>query len=164
MPIHAVFFKQVPGSKGRSSRSRKKKAGPSDRRQAIRFPMNVPVHFRIGKEHGWGEILDISSSGALFSTSRPLAVGAPVELHIGWPVLLNEKVHLNLIARGRIVRAEPGKAALKFARNEFRTCSSLFRLRASTPELRSGVATPGSAAGPDLQAVGPDHTLGRAEV
>ena len=125
--------------------------------------MNVPVHFRIGKEHGWGEILNISSGGALFTTSRQLAVAAPVELHIGWPVLLNEKVHLNLIARGRIVRAEPGKAALKFARNEFRTCSSLFRLRASTPECRTGVAPPESAPRPDAQAVGPDHAIGGAE-
>ncbi|MGA2588644.1 MAG: PilZ domain-containing protein [Bryobacteraceae bacterium] len=160
MPVHAVFFKQVPGSRGRSSRSRKKKAGPSDRRRAIRFPINIPVHFRSGKEHGWGEILNISSSGALFTTSRTLAVAAPVELHIGWPVLLNEKVHLNLIARGRIVRTEPGKAALKFARNEFRTCSSLFRLRASTPEFRNGAAPPESAPRPEAEALGSDHALG----
>ena len=103
--------------------------------------MNAPVRFRIGREYRWGEILNLSSGGALFTCDRRVALAAPVELHIGWPVLLNESVHLSLIARGRIVRAEPGTAAIKFDRHEFRTCSSLFLLQALAPAGPSLVAS-----------------------
>ena len=116
MPIHLVALRQ--------DRPCRRYAGAPDRRKTIRFPLSLPLRCRVGKEHRWGEILNISSVGALFTTDRRLLLDTPVELYISWPVLLDEAVHLNLIARGRVVRNEPGRAALKFDRYEFRTCRS----------------------------------------
>lgn len=81
--------------------------------------------------------MNISSSGALFTTERALPLGKQVELWINWPALLLEAVHLKLVAKGPIVRVEPGRAAMKIVRHEFRTSSSSFLREASTPECRS---------------------------
>lgn len=78
--------------------------------------------------------MNISSSGALFTTERALPLGSRVELWINWPVLLLEAVHLKLVAEGPIVRVQPGRAALKIVSHEFRTSSSSFLWEASAPE------------------------------
>jgi hypothetical protein len=105
--------------------------------RAIRFPVKLPVRYKIAGEFGWGELVNISSSGALFSTERALPLGKVVELCINWPALLLEAVPLNLVAKGPIVRVEPGRAALRILKYEFRTSSSAFVREASMPECRS---------------------------
>jgi len=92
-------------------------------RKAIRFRLALPVRYRTDGESGRGELLDISSCGALFTTERPLAVNADVKLSIQWPVLLADSVHLSLVIVGKVVRVEPGRAALQLQKYEFRTCS-----------------------------------------
>jgi len=67
---------------------------------------------------------NISSKGILFETDIDLPVGKRVELSISWPALLNEHCRLKMIAVGRIVRAENGKAAVLIQRHEFRTLGS----------------------------------------
>lgn len=97
-----------------------------DNRSGLRFPLSLPVRYITRGDAGWGEILNISSSGALFTTEHPLPVRASAKLYIKWPVLLSDSVHLNLVASGRIVRVEPGRAAIRIKRHEFRTCSPTF--------------------------------------
>lgn len=99
--------------------------------------MKLPVRYTIAGELGWGELVNISSSGALFTAERVLPLGKRVELWIAWPALLLEAVHLKLVAKGPIVRVEPGRAALKILKHEFRTSSSSFLWEAFTPECRS---------------------------
>jgi len=105
-----------------------------ERRQNVRFPMQLPVRYTVGGSHGWGRIVNIGSGGALFTINQPVKRGQRVELCIGWPVLLHEKIHLNLVAGGLIVRAEEGRAAVRFERAGFRTASSAFRRQALLPE------------------------------
>ena len=126
-----------PSLKDQSRRNPKRLIAAATCQRAIRFPVKLPVRYKIGEEFGWGELVNISSSGALFTTERTLPLRKGVELCIHWPALLLEAVHLNLVAKGPIVRVEPGRAALRILKYEFRTASSSFLREASMPECRS---------------------------
>jgi len=117
----------------------------NNRRQARRFALRLPVRYAVvaddqaragiipfpmpgcpavprpGGDAGSGELLDISSRGALFTTSARLSPGQRVELQVRWPVMLDGEVPLNLVVLGRIVRAEQGRAAIRIRCHEFRT-------------------------------------------
>ena len=96
-------------------------------RKAVRFQLTLPVRYRTTDDAGRGTILNISSCGVLFTTERPLELGADTTLSVKWPVLLFDSVHLSLVVAGKIVRVEPGRAAMQIQKYEFRTCSpSLF--------------------------------------
>jgi len=114
-----------------------------ERRQNVRFPINLPVRYSLSKSHGWGRTVNIGSGGALFTVDQPVRPGQQVELCIGWPVLLHEKVHLNLVASGVIERVDEGRAAVSFERCAFRTASSAFRRQALLPELRGSAPAHG---------------------
>src|SRR3984957_13856604 len=101
---------------------------PSDRRHSDRFPIERDVRFRVmskrgGEEAGDGKTLNISSSGVLFTTDQILLPGRRLQLSISWPAQLNNKCALKLVARGRIVRFEDGRAAMEIQQYEFRTQS-----------------------------------------
>jgi len=98
----------------------------SDRRHSDRFPIEREVRFRVlnkrgGEEAGEGKTLNISSSGVLFTSEYLLLPGRRLELAISWPVQLNNQVALRLVARGRVVRFEEGRAAIEIQQYEFRT-------------------------------------------
>lgn len=99
-----------------------------DRRGADRFPIEREVRFKIlsrknsaEDESGTGVTLNMSSNGVLFTTDRYLLPGRRLEVAISWPAQLNAKVGLKLVARGRVVRSEEGKAAIEIHQYEFRT-------------------------------------------
>lgn len=98
----------------------------NDRRAADRFPIEREVRYRIlGKksenEVGVGKTLNMSSNGVLFTTEQLLLPGRRLEVSISWPAQLNSTVALKLVARGRIVRYEEGRAAMEIQQYEFRT-------------------------------------------
>jgi hypothetical protein len=126
IPIHTSLALQGSDSRDWSIRPRTKCEDSGDYRQAIRFPIKLPARYQAGGKSGWGEILNISSRGALLKTDRALVLDASVEVYIKWPVLLHNSVQLSLIVSGTIVRTEPGRAALKIERYEFRTCARSF--------------------------------------
>jgi len=99
---------------------------PGEGRRAIRFPIKLPVRYEDGGVFGRGEIVNIGSRVALFTTDRALALDACVELYVKWPVLLDNSVQLCLIASGAIIRIEPGRAEMAIGRYEFRTCALSF--------------------------------------
>src|SRR6476619_1500563 len=83
-----------------------------DRRNKRRYPIELPVQYKIMKNYlvtgtGAGCSLDISSGGIAFTSSTPLKVGSYLEVSISWPVLLNEACALQLVASGRVVRSGP---------------------------------------------------------
>lgn len=101
---------------------------PSDRRHSDRFPIELEVRYRVlnnrgSDEAGDGKTLNISSSGVLFTAEHLLLPGRRMELAINWPAQLNNKCALKLVARGRIVRFEKGRAAIEIQQYEFRTAS-----------------------------------------
>lgn len=98
----------------------------NDRRSSDRFPIQREVRFKViskktGDEAGSGTTLNISSRGVLFTTDRMLLPGKRLEMAISWPAQLNNKCALKLVARGRVVRCEEGKAAIEIQQYEFRT-------------------------------------------
>jgi len=72
-------------------------------------------------ESGMGMTVNMSSNGVLFTTDRYLLPGRRLEVSISWPAQLNAKVALKLVARGRVVRSEEGRAAIEIHQYEFRT-------------------------------------------
>ena len=98
----------------------------NDRRQSDRFPIEREVKYRVlnkrsAEETGDGRTINMSSSGVLFTSEHTLLPGRRMEVSISWPAQLNNKTALRLVARGRVVRSEQGKAALMIQQYEFRT-------------------------------------------
>ena len=101
----------------------------ADRRHSDRFPIEREVRYRVlnkrsGEEAGDGRTINISSSGVLFTSGHILLPGRRLELSISWPAQLDNKCPLKLVARGRVVRFESGRAAIEILQYEFRTQSS----------------------------------------
>ena len=102
-----------------------------DRRSADRFPIEREVRYKVLSrksstegESGMGMTVNMSSNGVLFTTDRYLLPGRRLEVSISWPAQLNAKVALKLVARGRVVRSEDGRAAIEIHQYEFRTQAS----------------------------------------
>jgi len=102
--------------------------GMPERRSSIRFPIERAVQVRVlgdqNQEVCTGRTINMSSSGILFTTDRQLEPGWPAEVAVSWPVSLDNQCALKLVVRGRIVRTEPGRAAVQFQQYEFRTMGS----------------------------------------
>jgi hypothetical protein len=99
-----------------------------DRRSADRFPIEREVRYKVLSrksstegESGSGMTVNMSSNGVLFTTDRYLLPGRRLEVSISWPAQLNSKIALKLVARGRVVRSEEGRAAIEIHQYEFRT-------------------------------------------
>ena len=106
----------------------------AERRHSDRFPIEREVRYRVlnkrsGEETGDGRTINISSSGVLFTSDQVLLPGRRLELSISWPAQLDNKCALKLVARGRVVRFEPGRTAIEIQQYEFRTQSSSPRPR-----------------------------------
>jgi hypothetical protein len=98
----------------------------NDRRGSDRFPIEREVRYKVlskrsNDEAGSGKTINMSSSGVLFTAEHFLLPGKRVEVSISWPAQLNNKTNLKLVARGRVVRCEDGRAALEIQQYEFRT-------------------------------------------
>jgi hypothetical protein len=104
--------------------------GTDDRRTSQRLQIEQDVRYKIlekGKRErkvGIGKVLNMSSSGVLFSTETTLTKGVRVELTVSWPALLNEVTPLKLVAVGRVVRSEEKQAAIAIEKYEFKTRGS----------------------------------------
>ena len=114
--------------------------GQADRRHSDRFPIEREVRYRVlskraGDEAGDGKTINISSAGVLFTTERMLLPGRRLELAISWPAQLNNKCALKLVARGRIVRFEEGRAAMEIQQYEFRTQAAGAAVGTGGPQL-----------------------------
>jgi hypothetical protein len=97
-----------------------------DRRGTSRFPLREGVRYRLLNYKGdcvsgSGSTLNMGSGGILFTTEKPLPVGRSVELSVDWPAQLNGNCPLKFVAVGRVIRSEPGQAAVRIERYEFKT-------------------------------------------
>ncbi len=101
----------------------------TDRRVAARYAIERDIRWKLrGKRTreapALGRTVNISSTGALFTTGLSLAAGMPVEVAINWPSPLDGDGELLLIARGRLVRCTDGFAAVQFHQREFQARQS----------------------------------------
>lgn len=72
----------------------------------------------------FGESVNISSAGVLFTTPEAATPGQKVEAFIAWPVFLDNRIPLKLVIKGLIVRSTGDGAAICFEKHEFRTCQT----------------------------------------
>lgn len=108
-----------------------------DRRRAIRFPLEMDLRYRHGVQRAtWnqGQSINISSSGILIRTEDRFRKGMKIEVAINWPKMLEDRIPLQLIVLGRVVRAVRGGIAVEFKRSEFRTVSLAAREKVSSQE------------------------------
>jgi hypothetical protein len=103
-----------------------------DCRANRRYEISLELRWKIVRwkrvlDSGSGRTLDLSSSGILFESGRPLAPGAKIELSIVWPVLLQNMTPLQLFANGRIVRSDRSRTAMRMAHHEFKTLAAEHR-------------------------------------
>ena len=100
-------------------------AGPGGR-QCRLYPicLELEYSFSVGmfnRYMGRGRTIEISSSGLLFESDRPLSAGLPMELRVEWPGLLDGRIPLNLILHVTILGAEGPRAVARISAYEFRT-------------------------------------------
>ena len=106
--------------------------GTTERRASSRFPIERDVRYKVlnkksNNENGLGKTINMSSNGIYFSTEHVLLPGRTLEVAVSWPAQLNNTCPLKLVARGRVVRFEPGKAAVEIQHYEFRTAGAAQR-------------------------------------
>jgi hypothetical protein len=112
------------------NQSGENRSGPVvERRTSPRFPFEQPVSYRVldaglARPVSSGVTIDMSSAGILFHTPEPVDEGKRLELCVRWPVTLEGGCPLKLVAVGRVVRAELGRAAMRIEKYEFRTRGS----------------------------------------
>jgi PilZ domain len=98
----------------------------ADRRASDRFPIEREVRYKVlskksSEEAGTGKTVNMSSTGVLFTSDQLLLPGRRVEVSISWPAQLNQRCALRLVARGRVVRFDDGRAAIEIQQYEFKT-------------------------------------------
>lgn len=101
----------------------------NERRSADRFPIAREVRYKTlnkknSDEIGAGQTVNMSSTGVYFTTEHILLPGRRLELAISWPAQLNNQTALKLVARGRIIRYDEGRAAMEIQQYEFRTAKN----------------------------------------
>lgn len=92
------------------------------------FPIERELRFRLTDKHsatlGSGTTVDIGSKRVLFRTAQAPPSGKRIEMAISWPVQLDHRCALKLLAKGRVMRAESGVVAVSIEHYEFRTLGS----------------------------------------
>lgn len=106
-----------------------------DRRFDRRYAITLDLRWKLIRrrkvlQSGCGATVDLSSGGILFEAGRPLPIGLNVELSISWPALLHDIAPMQLVASGKIVRANGSRAAMQMTQHEFRTMGSSSEHRA----------------------------------
>ncbi len=95
-----------------------------ERRIGVRVPLECAMWYETGSpahhRRGQGRVLNMSSTGVAFTTESLLRRNTRVALHVQWPLRLEADVPVELFASGKIVRAEPSRAALAFDQISFR--------------------------------------------
>ena len=102
-----------------------------ERRSKARYPVSLTVRYRtLGRNQridGIGQTLNMSSGGLLVSAEQEVSTGARLEINVEWPLLLNGKVPLQLVASGRVVRCGGSMFAVSFAQYQFRTMGKILK-------------------------------------
>jgi hypothetical protein len=97
-----------------------------ERRSGIRFPIKSELRWTVlnrknGPLAGKGETVDFSSSGFSFRSDVLLSPGCRLELDVAWPVELDGRVPMKLIATGKVVRVDGCLVCVVIEKKEFRT-------------------------------------------
>jgi c-di-GMP-binding flagellar brake protein YcgR len=77
----------------------------SDLRNAVRFPLQLPVTLKTSTEEHRAQTIDISAGGILFRTETDLEVGSVIEFTVAMPGdVLGSDRDVLVRCQGRVVR------------------------------------------------------------
>ena len=98
----------------------------ANRLEAERFPIERDATIRRRSKRladgvASGITVNVSSGGFLVRTEKQFRPGELVEVSMNWPVRLNDRCAVKMVARARVVRCSDGIAALRTLKHEFRT-------------------------------------------
>lgn len=96
------------------------------RRGQLYFPIQQDVRYQCVKGSrialaGVGKTHEMSSREIRFSTQHTLKLGDRIRVAVNWPAMLGDTCAMKLEIFGWVVHSEPGSAAVKIERYEFRT-------------------------------------------
>jgi PilZ domain len=97
-----------------------------ERRARVRFPMHREMRYKLLEGEatvasGAGATCDMSSGGVAFTSDRPLATGAFIEISISWPRALDDGCPMRLIVFGKVLRSGLHRSVCTVEKYEFRT-------------------------------------------
>src|ERR1700680_2934486 len=98
-----------------------------------RFPISVPLRYTVSGVEGEGWTLDLSSHGAMIQVRQKLPRGRAIRIFINWPAKLDDRIPLQLVVKGTILRSTAVTTAIAISTYEFRLHSGL----SAFPELSS---------------------------
>ena len=100
----------------------------SDRRSLQRYSCDLELRFqgedRRRRYRGHGVTCDLNHKSLRFQTEEPLTVGAPVEVRIAWPYLLQNVCRLELVVEGKVAQVGKRGTIVGIDRYEFQTCGA----------------------------------------
>ena len=98
------------------------------RRVSQRWEFTRELNFSYQNGHeiclGSGRAKDLSESGIRFENDHYVPEGREIELHISWPIMLQNTCPLVLVIRGPLVRLDRHGAVVHIEYCEFQTCGS----------------------------------------
>jgi PilZ domain len=97
--------------------------GP-ERRRRIRFPIALSARCSVAGQQETGgtcRTVNISSHGALITSTPKVLPGTRIGVVIDWPIPIGNLCPLALHILGKVVRSEDGLVAVQFSTYELRT-------------------------------------------
>ena len=90
-----------------------------ERRRELRYPVHAATRYRVHgggtTKTGFGETVNISSHGILFRSTKPLPIGADIEVDVGWPG--SKSLRLSVV--GRTIRGDGTSTAVTILEGSF---------------------------------------------
>jgi hypothetical protein len=92
----------------------------------MQFPLVLPLKYVVISPKakaisGTGSTVLLSSTDIIFQADQPLVSGVQCEISIAWPVLLESRIHLQLVLESVITRSEGQFVMAGVVKYEFRT-------------------------------------------
>jgi hypothetical protein len=90
------------------------------------FPITLDLHYQVlsgGRpvEAGSGRTTRFGSRRIVFTAEPALQVAARLQVSVAWPVLLDDRVKLQLIIEGRVIGVDGDRVTLGVVKYHFRT-------------------------------------------
>ncbi len=93
----------------------------ASRRYAIRAGLEFSAFLlKRSMVKGKGTIVNMSRSGVLIQSTKPLHPGMEIELRIAWPARMENEAPVDLHVRGRTVRTDGVTTAIIIGKGDFR--------------------------------------------
>lgn len=90
------------------------------------YPITLDLHYQVlsdGRqvETGSGRTTQFGSRRVVFTAEPALQVAARLQVSVAWPVLLDDRVKLQLIIEGRVIGVDGDRVTLGVVKYHFRT-------------------------------------------